>query len=261
MAYTDTGSGPPVVLLHGNPTSARLWRHVIPALAPTHRCIAPDLLGFGRSAAPATADYRPQAHATRLEALLQTLDLRPCTLVLHDWGGPIGWAYAVRHPSAVQRLVLTNTWAWPLPHRPLVRLFGTVLNTPFGRLLIERANAFPRLVMPLVSRGPTDWIQPYTAALDSRARRHACWRLARSLCTETDWLRRLWTRRHALRDRPALLCWGRADPAFGPAPTLHRWASFFSDATVCADRSTGHYLPEEWGTALGTRIRQFVDDT
>jgi len=260
MAYTDTGSGHPVVLLHGNPTSARLWRHVIAALAPDYRCIAPDLLGFGRSAAPTGADYRPQAHATRLDVLLRTLDLSPCTLVLHDWGGPVGWDYAVRHPSAVQRLVLTNTWAWPLTHRPLVRLFSGAASTLLGRLLIERAAAFPRVVMPLVSGSPrANWIAAHARALDSRSRRHACWVLARSLLAESDWLRALWTHRHRLRGRPALLCWGQADPSFGGPSTLQRWTSLFSDATIYTDRSTGHYVPEEWGPRLGSRIRRFVD--
>jgi len=113
LAYTDVGTGPPLVFLHGNPTSARLYRHLLRELAPDYRCIAPDYLGFGRSAAPRAFSYRPSAHATLVETLLRDLDLSEITLVLHDWGGPIGLAYALRHPDTVRRLVLMNTWAAP----------------------------------------------------------------------------------------------------------------------------------------------------
>jgi haloalkane dehalogenase len=263
MVYTDVGNGPPIVFLHGNPTSARLYRHLIGALAPSYRCIAPDLLGFGRSEAPSDGSYRPSAHATRVEALLTQLDCTDLTLVLHDWGGPIGLAYALRHPETIQRLVLLNTWAWPLSHRPLIQLFSGLVGTPLGRLLIEHANAFPRLVMPLtLGRDPCPpWLAAYVQALDSVPRRRACWTLAKSLRDETAWLRTLWSRRSVLCDRPALLCWGLADPAFGSASTLRRWHSLFPNATVRRYPEIGHYVPEELGKDLVSPVASFLRST
>jgi haloalkane dehalogenase len=265
VRYTDVGTGPPVVLLHGNPTSARLYRTALSALAPEYRCIAPDHLGFGRSDAPARASYRPPAHATRLDALLQALDLRDLTLVLHDWGGPIGLSYALRHPQRVRRLVLVNTWAWPLDHRPLIRLFGGLVDTRPARLLIERGNAFARLVMPFTLGRPSvplpSWVRAYADALDTPARRHACWTFARSLLRETAWLRALWTRRSRLRGRPVLLCWGMADPAFGTEPTLRRWCRLFPDAQVHRWPRVGHYVPEEAETTFPARLRTFLHKT
>ena len=266
MVYTDVGTGPPLVFLHGNPTSARLYRYLIDALAPDYRCVAPDYLGFGRSAAPPSFSYRPPAHAALVEGLLRGLDLTDVTLVLHDWGGPIGCSYALRHPGTVRRLVLLNTWAWPLARRPLVRAFARLVGTPAGRIAVERGNAFARLVMPWTvggGRGPSRpaWLRRYADALDRRPRRRACWSFARSLMSETDWLRALWTRRARLRDRPALLCWGLRDPAFGDARSLGRWQSLFPDATTHRFPRVGHYVPEELGPALVAPVAAFLRAT
>ncbi len=265
MAYTDVGTGPPIVFLHGNPTSARLYRHLIEALAPEHRCIAPDYLGFGRSEAPASFSYRPQAHAALVESLLCRLGLTDLTLVLHDWGGPIGLSVALRHPDTIQRLVLTNTWSWPLTHRPLVHIFSRLVDTPLGRIAIEQLNAFVHGVMPftLGRRSPRRprWLHAYAEALDTGPRRHACWTLARSLLRETVWLRALWTHRTRLREHPALLCWGMDDPAFGTAATLQRWTSLFSNATVHRRSGVGHYLPEEMGSELARLVTSFLRST
>ena len=249
-------------MLHGNPTSARLYRPLIRELVPDYRCIAPDYLGFGRSAAPRDFSYRPPAHATLVESLLRRLDLSGITLVLHDWGGPIGLSYALRHPDTVRRLVLMNTWAWPLTHRPLIQAASRLLATPPGRIAVERFNAFARIIMPATTgRGTSlqpDWIRAYAAALDTRPRRHVCWAFARALRTEADWLRALWTRRDEVRDRPALLCWGMADPAFGTEACLRRWRGLFSDPDVHRWPDVGHYVPEELGPALVGPVRQFL---
>jgi haloalkane dehalogenase len=118
MHYVDVGprDGRPVVLLHGNPTWGYLYRNFVGPLADAgHRAIVPDHLGFGRSEKPDDSDlYRIPRHADRLEALLESLDLRDVTIVPQDWGGPIGLRWAVRHPDRVGGLFILNTYA----HRP-----------------------------------------------------------------------------------------------------------------------------------------------
>ncbi|WP_082871826.1 alpha/beta fold hydrolase [Nocardia terpenica] len=115
--YIDVGprGGEPIVLLHGEPTWGYLWRHLIEPLSRTHRVVVPDHMGFGKSETPADRGYLAAEHVDNLEALLVgELDLTGITLVMHDWGGPIGTGFALRHPDRTARLFATNTVV-PLP--------------------------------------------------------------------------------------------------------------------------------------------------
>ncbi|HLG77507.1 MAG TPA: alpha/beta fold hydrolase, partial [Ktedonobacteraceae bacterium] len=109
MHYVDEGQGEPILCLHGEPTWGYLYRHFIPPLARHHRVIVPDHMGFGKSETPQDRSYLLDEHVDNLEALVLSLDLRDITLVLHDWGGPIGGGFALRHPDRVKRLFLMNT--------------------------------------------------------------------------------------------------------------------------------------------------------
>ena len=140
MHYVDEGHGDPVLLLHGEPTSSFLWRKIIPQLP--GRIVAPDLIGFGRSDKPEDIGwYSYDRHVDSIARLVQELDLTGLTLVVHDWGGPIGLRVAVEHPERVDRLVLLNTGIgggkppselW-LRFRAVVRELGGALD--IGRLV------------------------------------------------------------------------------------------------------------------------------
>lgn len=261
IAYTDVGSGPPVVFLHGNPTSAYLYRHLVDGLAPRHRCIAPDYLGFGRSDRPPDFSYRPPAHAAQIEALLRSLDLDRLTLVAHDWGGPIALAFALRHPDRIRRLILFNTWGWPHDRDPWIGAFSLLAGGPVGRALIERYNAFARWIVPLAvadrDRLSPQALERYAAPFDTPEQRRPTWAFARALLAETRWLRALWRRRHRLAGVPALLVWGTRDPAFGHERYLRRWVRLF-DAPVVRRLPLGHYVPEEGGPSLVPLVRAFA---
>jgi haloalkane dehalogenase len=110
MHYLDEGSGDPILFVHGNPVWSFVYRHLIKSLCGSYRCIAPDHLGFGLSDKPAHWSYLPEEHAKNLELLLESLNLERITLVINDWGGPIGISYAIRHPERVRNLVITNSW-------------------------------------------------------------------------------------------------------------------------------------------------------
>src|SRR5262249_31622640 len=111
--YVDEGSGPPLLLLHGNPTWSFLYPEIIKGLNHRYRCIAPDHPGFGLSQAPAGYGFTPAEHAAVLEKLVTQLDLSDVTMMVQDWGGPIGFRVATNHPERFAGFVIGNTWAWP----------------------------------------------------------------------------------------------------------------------------------------------------
>ena len=113
VAYVDEGAGPPLLLLHGWPTSSFLYRNVVPFLARDHRVIAPDLPGFGASSKPVDRQYSFELHAAVLDALVERLDLDDLGLVVHDLGGPIGVHWALHRPNLVSRLAILNTLLYP----------------------------------------------------------------------------------------------------------------------------------------------------
>lgn len=264
MHYVDVGSGEPVVLLHGNPTWSFLYRHLIHRLTPTYRCVAPDYLGFGRSEKPPGADYAPPAQAARVEAFIDHLTLRDVTLVVHDWGGPIGLSYALRHPDRVKRIVVANSWLWPLHDDPWIAAFSRAAGSALGRLLITRYNAFARILLPLAFADPSrltpDAFRYYCAPLATPSDRIASWAFPRALLHATPWLRALWADRHRLTRIPMCIIWGLRDPAFS-ARHLHRWTAAFPDAHVHRLPNVGHYVPEEAPHLFARYVTAFLDDT
>lgn len=155
MAWVERGSGDPIVLLHGNPTSSYLWRNVLPHLETRGRCIAPDLIGMGDSEklpGSGPGSYRFVEHRDYLDALLAEIGVTEnVTLVLHDWGSALGFDWANRHRDAVdgiaymEAIVRPIRWEdWPEPSRPI---FGG-LRSPAGDELILNRNAFVELILP-----------------------------------------------------------------------------------------------------------------
>ena len=152
MAYVDTGSGAPVVFLHGNPTSSFLWRHVIPRVEGAARCLAPDLVGMGQSGSAPGGRYRFEDHARYLDAWFEALDLRrDVTLVVHDWGSALGFHWARRHAERVSGLVYMEaivrpvTWAeWPENARKVFQ----GMRSPAGEEMVLQKNVFVERILP-----------------------------------------------------------------------------------------------------------------
>ena len=151
MTYVQVGVGDPIVFLHGNPTSSYLWRNVIPHLAGRGRCLAPDLIGMGRSGKAPSGGYRLADHVRYLDAWFEAVDLRRVTLVVHDWGSALGFHWARRHPERVKALVYMEAivrpvaWAeWPEAARKIFQ----ALRTPAGEEMILAKNVFVERILP-----------------------------------------------------------------------------------------------------------------
>ena len=158
LHYLDEGQGSPLIMLHGNPTWSFYWRHLVTAFSSTNRVIVPDHVGCGLSDKPADDeyDYVLDRRVADLEALLDSLGLtKDLTLVLHDWGGMIGLAFATKHPERVKRLVVLNTAGFGLPEgRKLPWQIGVVRSLPFFPLPVRGLNAFSRGANALCSTRP-----------------------------------------------------------------------------------------------------------
>ena len=152
MAYVDEGSGPPLVFLHGNPTSSYLWRHIIPSLTEQARCLAPDLVGMGASGRNPRGRYHFVDHARYLDAWLDALALTEnVTLVGHDWGSALAFHRACRYPEQIRALIYLEalvcplTWAdWPEAARPIFQ----AMRSPAGEEIILQKNVFVERILP-----------------------------------------------------------------------------------------------------------------
>lgn len=258
--YVDEGEGPVIVMVHGTPTWSFLYRGLIRDLARDHRVIAIDHLGFGLSDKPEDWSYRPEGHARNLETVIDRLGLRDIALVVHDFGGPIGLAYAIEHPENVRALVLFNTWMWSLRGTSSERV-SKLMGGPVGRFLYHRLNFSPRVLVKVAfgdKRKLTREVhRHYIDAFPTPASRRGPWVLARELGASSDWYEGLWRRRDRLADKPMLLLWGMKDPAFQPT-ALERWKGTFPNARTVEFPDAGHFVQEEAPAESARAVRTFL---
>lgn len=260
--YVEGGSGPPILFVHGTPTSSYEYRHLIAALSATHRCIAPDHLGFGRSDRPRGFAYTPEAHAAVLREFVDRLGLDRFTLVAHDFGGPIGLPLALETGSRVDQVILMNTWAWPLDDDAQLARGARVLGSWAGRLLYKYANLSLRVIMPTAygdRRKLTRAVHRHylDAFRDRSARVIVLHTLAKALLASRAHYQSLLERLAQLQGRPVLILWGMKDSAFGPHQ-LERWQQLVPHAVVERIDGAGHWPHEEEPARVIEAIRRFL---
>ncbi len=253
--YLDEGSGPPVVMVHGNPTWSFYYRDLVLALRDQYRAVAPDHIGCGRSDKPDDSryEYTLERRAQDLGALIDHLGFDKVTLVVHDWGGMIGFTWATQNPDRIHRLVVLNTSAFPLPaNKPLPYQIALARTPGLGPILVRGLNAFARgavrfcvtrtKMAPEVAAG---YLAPYD-----------CWRnrIAVQRFIEDIPLRpsdRAWPlisetagKLEKLRSVPVLICWGMQDFVFD-LHFLDEFARRFPDAQIHRFEDAGHYILED----------------
>jgi pimeloyl-ACP methyl ester carboxylesterase len=270
LHYLDEGpqDAPPVVMLHGNPTWSFYYRNLVIALRDRYRCIVPDHIGCGLSDKPTDAayDYRLHSRIEDLDTLLAHLRLKlPLTLVVHDWGGMIGFAWAVRNPERVARTVILNTAAFPRPaDKKMPPALALVRDTKLGSFLVRRFNAFSAIAARVAFKKPVsrEVREAYTLPYDSPANRIATLRFVQDIPLNEsdpgfDILLNTAEHLHLLVDKPCLIAWGEKDFVFD-APFLNTWLRYFPHAVVRRYPDCGHYVLEDGGSALIDTIVDFI---
>ena len=254
--YVDEGSGPTLLLLHGNPTWSFLYREIILGLRDRYRCVAVDYPGFGLSTAASGYGFTGAEHADVLERLVSRLDLTDVTMMVQDWGGPIGFAVAVRQPERFAAFVIANTWAWPKNDLP-TQLFSRVLGGTIGRRLILNRNLFVEKILPAGLRRASlsDAVMgAYRGPFPTPAARRPTAVLPREILAARPLLDEVARGLPRLRDRPALIVWPTGDPAFR-APERRRWEGLFPDHRTALVQGAGHFIQEDAPAEIVALIR------
>ena len=268
MSYVDVGprSDEAVLMLHGNPTWSFFYRDLIQELSPQFRCIAPDHIGMGLSEKPSNYDYRLATRIADIEALVASLGLKRVHLVVHDWGGAIGFGFATRHPELIGKITILNTAAFVSDRIPpriaLCRL------PVAGEWLVRGLNGFAR---------PATWMAMHARTLDpeekrgyllpygSWATRLAVHRFVTDIPLELnhpsrETLAQIEKNLSRLDAQPKLILWGGKDFCFD-GHFLARWRKIYPTARVEYLAEAGHYVLDDAGAAAREKIHEFLSSS
>lgn len=263
LHYLDEGEGEVVVMLHGNPTWSFFYRHLILGLRESYRVLVPDHMGCGLSEKPQCYPYTLATHIQNLEQLLATVE-DPVTLILHDWGGPIGMGWAIRQPERVRRLIILNTAAfrssqlpwriaicrWPMVGTILVRGFNAFVRAALGMAVAKHER-----MTPLIAKG---YLFPY----DSWANRIAIHRFVQDIPLRPSqssyrWLHEIEENLPRFHHTPLLLQWGGRDWCFHRG-FLEEWLHRFPHAAYDCYDDAGHWVLEDAYEKILPRILSFL---
>jgi haloalkane dehalogenase len=252
MSYIDVGlrTDTAVLMLHGNPTWSFYYRHVVAALSATRRCIVPDHFGMGLSAKPQNYPYTLATRISDIEALVRSLRLTQVDLLVHDWGGAVGFGFAARHPKSVGKIAILNTAAFAMNRIP-ARIALCKLPA-LGPAIVRGLNGFagPATWMSMSRRSLTPLEKrAYLFPYDSWAHRVAISAFVEDIPMQPEhpsWPTLAATEQglSRLRDRPSVIVWGGRDFCFNDA-FLDRWHHLMPNAAITRIADAGHYVLED----------------
>jgi cis-3-alkyl-4-acyloxetan-2-one decarboxylase len=269
--YVDEGTGEPVLMLHGNPTWSFYYRELIQKLSPHYHCLAPDHIGCGYSDKPddKAYNYTLEQRVRDLEEFLEKKGISEnIHLVVHDWGGIIGMAYANRHPKSIKKIVLMNTAAFHLPKSKRFPLALWLVRTWLGAFAVRAFNAFSGIATIEGTkriRLSKDVRRGLTAPYNSWQNRIATLRFVQDvplipndpgyhLLTEME------ENLGQFRQTPILIAWGMKDFVFDKH-ILDTWIQYLPKARVYRFEDSGHYILEDQQEVIGQLVLDFFNET
>ncbi len=263
LHFVDEGDkdAEPILMVHGNPTWSFYYRDLIKEFSKTNRVVAPDHIGCGFSDKPQKFEYMLENHISNIESLVSHLELKNITLVVHDWGGAIGFGLATRHPELIKKIVILNTAAYTCDYIPPQI---NICRTPIlGEAVIRSFNAFagPATHMavekPLSKNVKKGYLLPY----NNYKNRIATAKFVTDIPMKAS--HRSWKTLENIENKlseltcPKLVLWGRKDFCFNDY-FLNRWKGIYPDATYKVFEDAGHYVIEDAGKDLINEMRSFI---
>ncbi len=267
LQYVDEGQGDVILMVHGNPTWSFYFRKLITLLAKSHRVIAVDHIGCGLSDKPQEYNYCLQNHINNLDSLLQHLQVKSFSLVIHDWGGAIGMGVAAKNPGSIQRAMVLNTAAFRSERIPL-RI--SVCRWPVvGKLLVRGLNGFAgsAVKMAVSKKMAKDVAAAFIAPYDSWNNRVAVSSFVEDIPLDSSHpsYQTLLTVEKGLeqlqaRQLPMLICWGGKDFCFNDS-FYDEWCKRFPHADAHYFKEGGHYILEDAFDEIAPLALNFFEDT
>jgi pimeloyl-ACP methyl ester carboxylesterase len=256
--YVDVGSGDTLLFLHGNPAWSFQWRDLIRELRGNFRCVALDYPGFGLSSASYAFGFTPREQSQVLERFVDWLGLRDVTLVMQDWGGPIGLGLAERRPELVRRVVMGNTWAWPTRTGEPRGMFSKIAGGPVGEFVQMNFNGFVAMAIGHDIPGlPADVADVYLRPFRPLARRGVAAFYPGQITAASDYFAEVEAGLPRLADRMALIIWGMRDPGF-PRVDLEHFEKAFPNHRTVELADAGHFFFEGAAQRVAAEITAFA---
>ncbi len=260
MHFIDEGKGDVVLFVHGTPTWSFLYRDFIKDLSAQFRTLAIDHIGFGLSDKPEEFSGHPRDHAQNLSEFIQKKKLQNITLVVHDFGGPIGLAAALKNPDRIKQVVMFNTWLWETESSQEAQKVNKIINSFLGKVLYLQFNFSPRV---LLKKGysnkknlPKKIHKQYINPFPNKQSRFALYRIAQALLGASEWYQQQWEQLSILKNKRWLILWGTEDEFF-KVDYLKKWEQRLPNAQV-QTFNCGHFVQEERTNIAISEIRTFL---
>jgi pimeloyl-ACP methyl ester carboxylesterase len=257
--YVDEGTGDTLLFLHGNPSWSFQWRDLIRGLRGSYRCVALDYPGFGLSDAPPGFGFTPGEESRVVEELVDRLGLHDVTLVMQDWGGPIGLAFAERRPELVRSVILGSTWAWPTTTSDARGKFSWLVGGPIGEFAQVNFNGFASLGIEngIVKKLPPDVADVYLRPFRPLDRRGIAAFYPGQINGATAFFTELEAGLSRLSQKPALIFWALKDQGFTRAD-LERFEKTFASHKTIELPDANHFFFEDVADQMLPEMRAFV---